>query len=359
MSLFKKNKKGSALGAPKGKRKKRPRPANAGMPPNTAPSTDDINNSLPTQQQADGAVPPSASVSLDDLQKAKPNARKPRAKKRKKRPSGNKPSFLDKLGLGKKKKQPSNLPPMENAEGQPKPARPKKKPKAKVSFLDKLGLGKKKKPVSQAPSIAKPEGNPVVNTEGQTSAPTGLPALDNTPTSSVEEVLKAKTKPNPKGRKKAIKRGAKGGKKDKKSLKVLVGLVFGIVGLALAVLLLLPLLSDAENGNLKGTVTGGNIENQQPVENTATEQTAENNQQNEKSTPPAENKAKPVQAQQTAQPQQPAQQKMAEPVKKPVVNNSKKSAERLMKSNSNSNQKITLNEDDFLELSESTIYRDE
>ncbi len=354
MSLFKKNKKGSALGAPKGKRKKRPRPPNASMP-----SADDINNSLPPQQQADGAVPPSASVSLDDLQKAKPNGkRNPRAKKRKKRPTGNKPSFLDKLGLGKKKKQPANLPPIANAEGQPASARPKKKPKpkSKASFLDKLGLGKKKKKQPLTPPVAqKPEANSPTETGNNAPAPASLSALDSIPTSApVDNALKSKAKPKAKGRKK---KGKTAGKKDKKSLKLIAGLVVGIIGLAVILLLLLPLLDDAEKGNLQGTVTGGNIENQQSTENNATEETAENNEEQAENTaetpqtpPPAENQAKQPVETATAQPQQPVNNQPVAP---------QKTGEQMMKSKSNSNQKITLSDEDFLKLSDSQIFRDE
>ncbi len=368
--------------------------------PNTAPSTDDINNSLPPSPQnapspTGAPTPATASVSLDDLQKVNPNAkRKPRAKKRKKRPSGgNKPSFLDKLGLGKKKKpRPSNLPPMANAEGNPKPmrrkkkpkpslldklglgkkkkpkpaslppvanaegkptpARIKKKPKSKTSFLDKLGLGKKKKPKpSKAPNIPK-TANPAVNPD----AVTNTPPLDSTPTSAVEKALKAKGRPNLKGKKGKIKRG---NKKNNKSVKLIAVLLFSIIGLALALWLLLPLLDDAQNGNLQGTVTSGNVENQQSTEEATEEPTEAEEETATNEEPSANAETPPANAEQAKEPQKTEETTENKPVK-PVANAPKKANQQLMNSKSNnSNKKITLNEKDFLELADTPIYRDE
>ncbi len=204
----------------------------------------------------------------------------------------------------------------------------------KPSFFDKLSFGKKKKKLpSQAPVMPKP----AEDLEHQT---------DDLPTKE----LKGKGKTKIKVKKRKVKRQT--AKKKQKTLKLLLGLLFAILGLLVA---LLFLLDDTQDSSLQGTVTGGNIESQQVTDNQVTLEVAEENTQEEPSQPtsePVENKEQVVPAEEVAE--------SVENKEKTTDEQSQQPSEQFIDvTPNNSNPQITLTDKDFVELSDTIIYREE
>lgn len=202
----------------------------------------------------------------------------------------------------------------------------------KPSFFDKLSFGKKKLP-SQAPVMPKP----AEDLEPQTG---DLPTKE----------LKRKGKTKVKVKKRKVKRQT--AKKKQKTLKLLLGLLFAILGLLVALFLL---LDDTQDSSLQGTVTDGNIETQQVTDNQVTLEVAEENTQEEPSQPtsePVENKEQAVPAEEVAE--------SVENKEKTTDEQSQQPSEQFIDvTPNNSNPQITLTDKDFVELSDTIIYREE
>ncbi len=341
MSLLKKKKNGSAFGRSKKKKKQ-------------SVSTTNINNSLPPLQQTNAPVQEDTTV-LEGARASQINPnikRKRRVKKRKK------PSFFDRLGFGKNKnrqKKTANVQTVVNTDGQPKRVRVRKKRKRKPTFWEKLGLDKKKK-------------QQVSNIETKNEKSMAMPA---------DISLTKETTAKPKKLKGKKQKKLKTGNDNKKVLKLIVGVLFTLLGLALAFLLLLPLVDDVKNGSLLGTVTGNNVATEQQTEsdnqatdNQVTLEVVENKEQTEEATAtevPTTEQASSVETKK-AQLEEKAENLENKAVTSPGQGSSEQQppsakqqlGEQFLNSQpTNSNPQIKITDEEFLELSDTRIYRDD